>query len=56
VSDFESGKPSVDLAAVLRLLDVLDISLLAADAGSSAVPASAQTLDLDAHLKDYLGR
>jgi transcriptional regulator with XRE-family HTH domain len=56
LSDFETGKATVDLAAVLRLLDVLDVTL---DAGSSPprVPPSGQgPVDLDDHLDRYLRR
>jgi HTH-type transcriptional regulator / antitoxin HipB len=56
LSGFETGKATVDLAAVLRLLDVLDVSL---DAGSGPAPATQPghgPVDLDDHLDRYLRR
>ena len=54
LSDFETGKATVDLAAVLRLLDVLDVTL---DAGSGpAHPPGEGPVDLDDHLDRYLRR
>lgn len=53
VSDFENGKATVDLAAVLRLLDALDLGLRSDD---PAGDARGDDLDLDAFLEDYLGR
>lgn len=48
VSDFENGKTSVDLAAVLRLLDALGIELESVE--------SAADSGLDELLDDYLSR
>lgn len=54
LSDFETGKATVDLAAVLRLLDVLDVTL---DAGPTpANPPGQGPVDLDDHLDRYLRR
>lgn len=50
VSDFETGKARVDLAAVLRLLDVLDISLDTTDSQPS------NGVNLDDLLRDYKER
>jgi len=52
VSDFETGKASVDLATVLRLLEILDIPL---EVGG-APPAGSDTVDLDEVLDRYLRR
>jgi len=56
VSDFETGKASVELAAVLRLLDALDVTLRSGDPSSTGPPASKDDVDLDALLDDYLAR
>jgi HTH-type transcriptional regulator/antitoxin HipB len=58
VSDFETGKDSVDLAAVLRLLDALDISLTSVDVdpASPDEPASGDRVDLDGLLEEYSRR
>lgn len=60
VSDLERAKASVELAGVLRVLDALGIDLASADADThteARAPAAAgTTVDLDAHLADYLGR
>ena len=56
VSDFETGKASVELAAVLRLLDALDVTLRSGDPSSTDRPASTDDVDLDALLDDYLAR
>ena len=53
VSDFENGKATVDLAAVFRLLDALDVGLRSDDPAGGA---RGDDLDLDAFLEDYLGR
>lgn len=52
VSDFETGKVSVDLGAVLRLLDALDITLSSAtrDRGDR------DAVDLDDLLEEYSRR
>ena len=57
LSDFETGKATVDLAAVLRLLEVLDVAL---HAGAGPAPANhpgdsgGGPVDLDDHLDRYL--
>ncbi|HEV7687211.1 MAG TPA: helix-turn-helix domain-containing protein [Acidimicrobiia bacterium] len=57
LSDFETGKATVDLAAVLRLLDVLEVAL---DAGAGPAPTNRPggggggPVDLDDHLDRYL--
>ncbi|MGH3450332.1 MAG: helix-turn-helix domain-containing protein [Haloechinothrix sp.] len=56
VSDFETGKASVDLAAVLRLLAALDISLSAVEPSSATNAPSTLGMDLDRFLEDYLQR
>jgi HTH-type transcriptional regulator / antitoxin HipB len=53
VSDFETGKDSVDLAAVLRLLDALDIGLSSVESGSTGEPAPGDAIDLDDLLEEY---
>ena len=56
-ADFETGKATVDLAAVLRLLEVLDVGL---DADADPAPANrlgdsgGGPVDLDDHLDRYL--
>src|SRR5207302_8732077 len=57
VSDFETGKTSVDLATVLRLLETLDVSLYAtAGIEPVAPPAQSDAIDLDEVLDRYLRR
>lgn len=57
VSDFETGKMGVDLARVLRLLDVLDIPVETGGGGARPVsPAEHGSLDLDEVLDGYLRR
>lgn len=56
VSDFETGKTSVDLANVLRLLDVLEISLMSVDPPLADGSAPAAAVDLDDILNGYLER
>lgn len=56
LSDFETGKATVDLAAVLRLLDVLDIILDAGSNSGAATPPGQGPVDLDDHLDRYLRR
>jgi HTH-type transcriptional regulator/antitoxin HipB len=51
VSDFETGKDSVDLAAVLRLLDALDVALSSVDSESRSTG-----VDLDELLEEYSRR
>ena len=48
VSDFETGKTSVELGVVLRVLDALELSLVSAEAGSRS-----KDLDLDRHLDRF---
>jgi y4mF family transcriptional regulator len=57
VSDFETGKTTVDLATVLRLLETLDIAL-EAGAGKEPLtpPAERDAVDLDEVLDRYLRR
>ena len=55
VSDFETGKDSVDLAAVLRLLDALEISLTPVDTHTHT-PGSGDGVDLDDLLEEYSRR
>lgn len=55
LSDFETGKATVDLAAVLRLLDVLDITLAASGPAPATQPGQG-AVDLDDHLDRYLRR
>ena len=52
VSDFETGKTSVDLATVLRLLEILDLPL---EVGGTP-PAASDAVDLDEVLDRYLHR
>lgn len=54
LSDFETGKATVDLAAVLRLLDVLDVTLAAGPGPAPATPPGPGPVDLDDHLDRYL--
>jgi HTH-type transcriptional regulator/antitoxin HipB len=56
VSDFETGKDTVDLAAVLRLLDALDISLSSVDSASTEESAPRDGVDLDDLLEEYSRR
>jgi HTH-type transcriptional regulator / antitoxin HipB len=56
VSDFETGKDSVDLAAVLRLLDALDVTLSSVDSASTDEPGSGDRVDLDDLLEKYSRR
>lgn len=56
ISDFETGKTSVELAAVLRLLDALDIALSSVDSTPTDESTSTRGVDLDSHLNDYLSR
>jgi HTH-type transcriptional regulator / antitoxin HipB len=56
ISDFETGKDTVDLAAVLRLLDALDISLSSVDPPPTVESAPRDGVDLDDLLKEYLRR
>jgi HTH-type transcriptional regulator / antitoxin HipB len=56
VSDFETGKDSVDLAAVLRLLDALDITLSPVDSAPAAEPGPRGGVDLDDLLEEYSRR
>jgi transcriptional regulator with XRE-family HTH domain len=61
VSDFETGKDSVDLAAVLRLLDALDIGLSSVESGSvesgaTGTPGPRSGVDLDDLLEEYSRR
>lgn len=53
VSDFETGKTSVDLSAVLRLLDALAVELWTADDTNVGRPPRPNATDLDAHLRRY---
>lgn len=53
VSDFETGKASVDLSAVLRLLDALAVELSSADDATAGGPPRPNATDLDAHLQRY---
>ncbi len=59
ISEFEAGKPTAELALVLRLLDALELRLdvdeCGADAGAGE-PASGASVDLDALLDDYRER
>ena len=52
LSDFENGKTTVDLGLVLRLLDVLDLTLDLSRTEDTAGDPSTSGLDLD----DLLGR
>jgi HTH-type transcriptional regulator/antitoxin HipB len=55
VSDFETGKTSADLRTVLRLLGILEVSLVASAATGSATPrAAGDSMDLDEVLDRYL--
>lgn len=56
LSDFETGKATVDLTAVLRLLDVLDVILDAGSGPAPATPPGQRPVDLDDHLDRYLRR
>jgi len=56
LSDFETGKATVDLAAVLRLVDVLDVILDAGFGSAPATPPGQGPVDLDEHLDRYLRR
>jgi transcriptional regulator with XRE-family HTH domain len=56
LSDFETGKATVDLAAVLRLLDVLDVTLDAGSGPPTATQPGQGPVDLDHHLDRYLRR
>jgi HTH-type transcriptional regulator / antitoxin HipB len=56
LSDFETGKATVDLAAVLRLLDVLDVTLDAGSGPGSITAPGQGPVDLDDHLDRYLRR
>jgi len=56
ISDFETGKTTVELAAVLRLLDALDINLSSVDSAPTDGSMSTRGVDLDSHLRDYLNR
>jgi HTH-type transcriptional regulator / antitoxin HipB len=55
LTTFEGGKPTVELAHVLRVLDALDIHLELADDGRGAGPATG-SVDLDALLDEYRNR
>ena len=55
VSDFETGKDSVDLAAVLRLLDALDVALSSVDSPADE-PRPGDRVDLDDLLEEYSRR
>jgi HTH-type transcriptional regulator / antitoxin HipB len=57
VSDFETGKTSVDMATLLRLLETLDVRL-EAGAGNDTLtpPAGSEPVDLDEVLDRYLRR
>lgn len=48
VSDFETGKTSVDLGVVLRVLEVLELSLV-----SAASERGTGEVDLDRHLDRF---
>ena len=56
ISDFETGKDTVDLAAVLRLLDALDISLRSVDSPPADERAPHDGVDLDDLLEEYSRR
>jgi transcriptional regulator with XRE-family HTH domain len=56
VSDFERGKDNVDLAAVLRLLDALDITLGSVDSASTRETGPRDGVDLDDFLEEYSRR
>jgi HTH-type transcriptional regulator / antitoxin HipB len=56
VSDFETGKDSVDLAAVLRLLDALDVGLSSVDRASADEAGPRDGVDLDDLLEEYSRR
>jgi len=51
VSDFETGKTSVDLGVVLRVLEVLDLSLV-----SAVAEPGPGDVDLDRHLDRFRRR
>ncbi len=59
IGEFEAGKPTAELALVLRLLDALELRLEVAEgdakAGAGERPSST-SVDLDALLDDYSRR
>ena len=57
VSDFETGKTSVDLATALRLLEALDLPLeVSTGKGQMAPTTQSDVVDLDKILNRYLRR
>lgn len=55
ISEFESGKPTAELALVIRLLDALGLyfSLESRDATKGPQPPVVGTIDLDALLDEH---
>jgi HTH-type transcriptional regulator/antitoxin HipB len=55
ISEFESGKPTAELALVIRLLDALGLYLSVEphDAKGGPQPAVVRTVDLDALLDEH---
>lgn len=55
ISEFESGKPTAELALVIRLLDALGLylSVEPRDAGVGPQPPVVGTVDLDALLDEH---
>lgn len=56
LTSFEGGKPTVELAHVLRVLDALDIHLDLADDGRRRAGPPAGSIDLDTLLDEYRNR
>ncbi len=53
---FEGGKPTVELAHVLRVLDALDLRLDLDEGGSRQDAPTASPVDLDDLLEEYRDR
>ena len=56
VNKFEAGKPTVEFGLVLRILDILGLSLTLEDRDSGGDVTGARAVDLDAHLERYEDR
>ncbi len=54
ISDFESGKPTAEFGLVVRVLEELGLILSIEDA--TALPATAESQDLDALLEEHRSR
>jgi transcriptional regulator with XRE-family HTH domain len=53
ISEFEAGKPTVELGLVIRLLDALDLGVDLVERDTGRSPRSGRSVDLDALLADY---